>query len=57
MFSTYCAVCGARTLIWPSQIDGVSNSDRGIVVRFHDSAGHPGTLVTGRGATTLAATA
>ena len=57
MFTSYCAICGARTLIWPSQVDGVGNSDAGIVVRFHDSAGHPGTFVTGRNATALAATA
>ncbi|HEY8339604.1 MAG TPA: hypothetical protein VIK95_07030 [Egibacteraceae bacterium] len=54
MFSTYCAICGARTLIWASQIDGVSNSDAGIVVHFHDSAGHPGTFVTGRATTAIA---
>lgn len=47
MFTVYCSHCGARTLIWPSQVDTVTNTDAGIVVRFHDSAGHRGALVTG----------
>jgi hypothetical protein len=48
VFTVYCESCAAQTLIWPSQVDAIGNSDDGIVVRFHCSAGHRGVLVTGR---------
>lgn len=48
MFAVHCAACDARTMIWPSLVDGVRNTDAGVLVAFHCAAGHRGVLLTGR---------
>ena len=51
MFVVHCDGCAARTLIFPSQVDGIVDDGMGtMLVAYHCSAGHRGVLRTGRGA-------
>ena len=34
MFDHHCTACAKRQLIFPSQVTGMANTDRGIVVAF-----------------------
>lgn len=47
MFDAYCTQCGKHTLIFPSQILGIDNTDRGIEVAFVCWCGSEQTWVTG----------
>lgn len=49
MFTVECPNHGARVLIWPSGVDAVRNTSRGIEVSYHCTCGHRGVWVTGRG--------
>lgn len=48
MFTVDCPGHGAPVLIWPSGVDGLRNTDRGIEVRYHCTCGHRGAWLTGR---------
>lgn len=48
VFTIDCPRHGATTLIWPSGIDAVRNTRRGIEVAYHCTCGHRGVYVTGR---------
>lgn len=48
VFTIDCPRHGATTLIWPSSIDGIRNTRRGIEVQYHCTCGHRGVYVTGR---------
>ena len=48
MFTHTCSHCEKRQLIFPSQITGIDNSERGIVVTFTCWCGAEQTGVTGR---------
>ncbi len=53
MFETYCPVHESNVLIFPSSIDELVNTERGIVVRYHCTCGHEGAFVTGKRATAV----
>ena len=48
MFAHHCSHCQQRQLIFPTQITGVANTERGIVVDFVCWCGAPQAFVTGR---------
>ena len=48
MFDHKCTVCEKRQLIFPSQVTGMANTDRGIVVSFTCWCGAEQTVVTGK---------
>ncbi len=48
MFTISCPRHDATVLIWPSGIDAIETTTRGIEVRYHCTCGHHGTWVTGR---------
>lgn len=54
MFETYCPVHQSNVLIFPSSIDALVNTERGIVVRYHCTCGFEGAFVTGKRASTAA---
>lgn len=49
MFSFHCPWHDAVVLIWPSDIDGITNTADGIDVDFHCGCGFHGVLRTGAG--------
>jgi hypothetical protein len=50
MFDHHCTACDKRQLIFPSQVTALTNTDRGIVVRFTCWCGSEQAMVTGRAA-------
>lgn len=50
MFTVHCHRHDARVLIWPSGIDAIATTARGIEVAYHCTCGYRGTWVTGRAA-------
>ena len=50
MFAHHCTACDRRQLVFPGQVDGVVNTDHGIIVSFRCWCGSEQTLVTGSGA-------
>jgi hypothetical protein len=42
MMDVWCDGCGARVLLWPTDLKGVVNSDRGLIVAYRCGAGHDG---------------
>ena len=48
MFDHVCTTCAKRQLIFPTQVTGLTNTDRGIVVTFTCWCGADQSLVTGR---------
>ena len=55
MFDVYCTECARRELVFPGQVLGIHNDDRGIHVAFRCGRGHVGVLLTGRGTEQAAA--
>jgi hypothetical protein len=51
MFAVDCRTCGGVSLVFPSQITSVKNTDEGIHVYFTCACGARGLWITGRGAT------
>ena len=49
MFDVFCTECHRRQLVFPGQVLGIHNDDRGIHVVFRCSRGHTGVFLTGRG--------
>ena len=47
MFETHCTACDKRQLIFPSQINALTNTDEGIVVDFTCWCGAERTMTTG----------
>lgn len=56
MFAHHCSHCQQRQLIFPSQITGVENTERGILVDYVCWCGAPQSYLTGRRATERGAT-
>ncbi len=48
MFDHTCTACEKRQLIFPSQVTGMANTDRGIVVSFTCWCGAEQVIVTGK---------
>jgi hypothetical protein len=48
MFDHTCTECERRTLIFPSQVTSIANSDEGITVTFECWCGAEQTQLTGR---------
>ena len=48
MFDHQCTACEKRQLIFPSQVTGMANTDRGIVLSFTCWCGAEQTLLTGK---------
>ena len=48
MFDHYCTACRRRRLIFPSQVTGIVNDERGVHVRLTCWCGADQTLETGR---------
>jgi hypothetical protein len=42
MMDVWCDGCQARVLLWPSDLKGIVNSDRGLIVAYRCGAGHDG---------------
>ncbi len=51
MFAHTCSVCDCRQLVFPSQIEAMHNTDRGIIVSFTCWCGAEQSTLTGRYAT------
>ena len=51
MFAHTCTVCECRQLVFPSQIEALQNTDRGIIVSFTCWCGAEQSMLTGRYAT------
>lgn len=51
MFDHFCTACAKRQLIFPSQVTGMANTDRGIELAFTCWCGAEQTVLTGRRAT------
>jgi hypothetical protein len=50
MFDAFCTDCSRRQLVFPGQVLGIRNDERGIHVVYRCSRGHVAVMVTGRGA-------
>lgn len=48
MFAVHCPVHDATVLIWPSNVDRISNAAGAVLVDFHCTCGWAATYVTGR---------
>ena len=57
MFDVFCTDCSRRQLVFPGQVLGIRNDDRGIHVVFRCSRGHVGVVLTGRATETAAGSA
>lgn len=55
MFDVFCTDCSRRQLVFPGQVLGIRNDERGIQVVFRCSRGHVGVVLTGRAAEPTAA--
>ena len=42
MIDVWCDDCQARVLLWPSDLTGIANTDRGKIVVFRCGQGHDG---------------
>jgi hypothetical protein len=42
MMDVWCDGCQARVLLWPGDLKGIVNSDRGLIVAYRCGAGHDG---------------
>jgi hypothetical protein len=47
VFATWCENIGRQVLIWPSDVLGIVNIDRGIVVRLRCLCGNEAEMLTG----------
>ena len=47
MFHVWCDRLGKEVMIWPSFIDGIDNTDHGIVVRYQCLCGKTAEMLTG----------
>ena len=48
MFDVFCTDCSRRQLVFPGQVLGIHNDERGIHVVYRCSRGHVGVVLTGR---------
>ncbi len=42
MMKVWCDGCGAHVLIWPTDLKGVLNTERGAIVAYRCGVGHEG---------------
>lgn len=42
MMDVWCDGCGARVLLWPSDLEGIVNTPDGAIVAYRCAAGHRG---------------
>lgn len=47
MFLARCDILGQEALIWASDLQGIINSDAGIVVRYRCACGQSAEMLTG----------
>lgn len=47
MFHVRCNRLDSEVLIWPAFVEGIENTDRGIIVRYECVCGRPAELLTG----------
>ena len=48
MMAVWCDGCAAQTLLWPSDIRGIVNTDGGAIVAYRCGAGHDGATLVER---------
>ncbi|HEX6151009.1 hypothetical protein [Nocardioides sp.] len=48
MFAHHCTACDRRQLVLSGQVDGIVNTDHGMIVSFRCWCGAEQTMVTGR---------
>lgn len=49
MFLAQCDIIGRQALIWASDLQGIVNTEAGIVVRYRCACGEPAEMLTGSG--------
>ena len=49
MFLAQCDIIGRQALIWASDLEGIVNTEAGIVVRYRCACGEPAEMLTGSG--------
>jgi len=49
MFRAWCNKWERDVLVWPSHIEGMANTDRGIVLNYQCVCGNHGQMQTGAG--------
>lgn len=54
MMDVWCDECQARVLLWPSDLKGVLNTERGVIVAYRCGAGHDGAELIERAEQALA---
>lgn len=47
MFLAHCDLLGREVIIWTSDLEGVENTENGIVVRYRCACGRPAEMLTG----------
>jgi selenocysteine lyase/cysteine desulfurase len=49
VFLAQCDIIGRQALIWASDLQGIVNTEAGIVVRYRCACGEPAEMLTGSG--------
>jgi hypothetical protein len=49
MLLVTCEIVGREALVWPSDVIAISNTDRGILVRYRCVCGQEAEMLTGGG--------
>ena len=49
MFLAQCDIIGQKALIWASDLQGIVNTEGGMVVRYRCACGRPAEMLTGSG--------
>jgi selenocysteine lyase/cysteine desulfurase len=49
VFLAQCDIIGRQVLIWASDLQGIVNTEAGIVVRYRCACGEPAEMLTGSG--------
>jgi hypothetical protein len=47
MFLAHCDQLDREVIIWTSSLDGIENTENGILVRYHCACGRPAEMLTG----------
>ncbi|HLF60927.1 MAG TPA: hypothetical protein VI980_07105 [Acidimicrobiia bacterium] len=49
MFLAHCDHLDRKVIIWTSSLDGIENTEKGIVVHYRCACGRPAEMLTGAG--------
>jgi hypothetical protein len=49
MFRAHCDHLDRDVIIWSSSLDGITNTENGILVRYECACGRPAEMLTGAG--------